>query len=367
MIDSKDISIIVQGAVKTKETTKCLKSLRKYLPQAEIILSTWEGSDVSVFDGLYDILIFNKDPGAVILHLDIKDVPNNLNRQLLSTKEGLKRATKKYAMKFRTDFCITSNEFLEYFDKYQARNEQYKLFERKLLCSTSFSRKNYGDNNEKGETLFHPADFWFFGLTTDLRKLFDETPLVNEPDFSNYFAKDENKAKISPYYSYCRKMTCQFASEQYIGYSAFVRNYPELHMDDASDFDEELIKKSRICMINNFIPLEFAQSGIYTDKYPYTKEEKFLGQQYLGLYNNHYYEQEYKIFCDSSFEIKAGNLLFKNAKITKAILKAYKHYYKLIDKETKPLKKLEEICISLPCAVVNLIIVLSFNFFINKK
>ena len=53
MIDSKDISVIVQGPINKKETPKCLKSIRKFLPEAEIILSTWQGTDISNLD--YDI------------------------------------------------------------------------------------------------------------------------------------------------------------------------------------------------------------------------------------------------------------------------------------------------------------------------
>ena len=60
-IDTKDISIVVQGAVDPKNTPKCLTSIRKYLPGAEIILSTWEGTDCTGLD--YDVLVLNKDPG----------------------------------------------------------------------------------------------------------------------------------------------------------------------------------------------------------------------------------------------------------------------------------------------------------------
>ena len=47
MIDSNDISVIVQGAINKNETTKCLQSIRQYLPGAEILLSTWDGSNIT--------------------------------------------------------------------------------------------------------------------------------------------------------------------------------------------------------------------------------------------------------------------------------------------------------------------------------
>lgn len=61
-MDTKDISVIVQGAINKNETIKCLQSIRHYLPGAEIILSTWEGSNITDLD--YDNLILSKDPGA---------------------------------------------------------------------------------------------------------------------------------------------------------------------------------------------------------------------------------------------------------------------------------------------------------------
>ena len=41
-IDTNDISVVVQGAIDQINTPKCLRSIRKRLPGAEIILSTWE-------------------------------------------------------------------------------------------------------------------------------------------------------------------------------------------------------------------------------------------------------------------------------------------------------------------------------------
>ena len=59
-IDTKDISVVVQGAIDKGYTPLCLKSIIKYLPESEIILSTWEGSEVDNLD--YDVLILSEDP-----------------------------------------------------------------------------------------------------------------------------------------------------------------------------------------------------------------------------------------------------------------------------------------------------------------
>ena len=62
MIDSKDISVVIQGAIDPIETKKCISSIKQYLPGAEIILSTWENSNLEGLE--YDHLVLSKDPGA---------------------------------------------------------------------------------------------------------------------------------------------------------------------------------------------------------------------------------------------------------------------------------------------------------------
>ena len=53
-IKSANISVVVQGAIGTN-TEQCLQSVRRFLPSAEIVLSTWVGADTTNLD--YDKLI----------------------------------------------------------------------------------------------------------------------------------------------------------------------------------------------------------------------------------------------------------------------------------------------------------------------
>ncbi len=140
-ITSRDISVVVQGPIHKTRTKKCLQSIRKNLPEAEIILSTWKGSDISSFERLYDILVENEDPGNALLRENAgKKLYNNLNRQLLSTQEGLKKASRKYAMKLRSDMILADNRFLNSFDRFQKRSENYVLFKHKILTCSLFTR-----------------------------------------------------------------------------------------------------------------------------------------------------------------------------------------------------------------------------------
>lgn len=353
MIESKEISIIVQGAIDKKETLKCLKSIKKVLPEAEIILSTWEGSNISNLAGLYDILVLNEDPGAQILEV-YKNKPfyNNINRQLFSTKEGLKRASRKYAMKLRSDLILTNDDFLQYFDKFQCRIDDYKLFERKILVPTLFTRYTIksGKLCERVLIPFHVSDWWFFGLKKDLDIYFADTPLVKEPEFTKYFTLDENECKKSPY----GKTTFKFAPEQYFGYECFSRNFDDIYMEDAADYSDELMEKFRKAFVNNFIILEYEQSGIYLNKYPYSKNEKFSGEQYMGLYNFYRYENEYKKYCDEDYEITTkSNKMFENENYGYDLLRVYKHISKLFNPKIKISYKIEQIFIGIPISIIS--------------
>lgn len=359
MIASNQISVIVQGSINKEETPKCLKSIRRFLPNAEIILSTWNGEDVLGFD--FDVLVLNNAPIAPIIEeIKHKTIYNNMNRQLLSTQAGLKKATRKFALKLRSDLILTNNSFLDYFNKFQNRTQNYNLFERKILTSTLFTRFNIklGKQSERVNMPFHISDWWFFGLREDLNKYFLETPLVTEPDFTNYFNLEENKSKKSPY---CSAMF-KFAPEQYFGYECFSRNFNDIYMEDCADYNDELMEKFRECLVNNFIVLEFEQSGIYLNKYKYSKNEKFSGDQYIDLYNFYRYECEYKKYCDTNYNITAHSSILDNENIGHALLRIYKHIATLTDENAPISQRLEQLFFGIPISFICYIFIV-----INEK
>lgn len=354
MIASNNISIILQGSIIKTETLKCLKSIRKYLPNAEIILSTWEGAEVEELEGLFDILVLNKDPEAVLM-TEFKMTYNNLNRQLLSTQEGLKRATRKYAMKLRSDLILTSNKFLKYFDEFPRRSENYQLFTHKVLVPAIFSRYSLkvSKNQAAFNVPFHPSDWWMFGLREDLNKYYLDTPLAPEPYFTKYFELEENRGLISPF----NDIKTKFTPEQYLCYEVFHRNFSDIYMKDVTDYSDELMEKSRECFVNNFIVLEFEQSGIYLKKYPFSKNEKFSGEQYIGLYNFHRYEEEYKKYCDSDYKITVHSPLFDNENLGCALLRVYKHVENFTCIKTPILQRLEQLFIGIPISIISYLVV----------
>lgn len=286
MISSKDISVVVQGAIDYKTIEKCLKSIRKYLPDAEIILSTWKNSDVNGLD--YDILIENEDPGAII-HDFVYGVDNNTNRQLVSTQEGLKVVKNKYILKLRTDFYLKGNNFLNYWDMFPTANINYKCFNHRVIVASVYSRET---SNVNGAALpFHPSDFYFFGETEDIKKYFLNTSLMPNEDLANYNYKYPHK---KPYLT----CTMRYTPEQYLCLS-FFRQFQTIDFDDWTDWNQENIELSNNLFFSNFIFLGPKESEIYSDKHSIALDNE---DKIAGLITFKQFVKKYTTMLDKDFE-----------------------------------------------------------------
>lgn len=250
MIDSKDISVIIQGAIKhwAKDT---IDSVRKYLPNAEIIVSTWVGENTECLD--VDFVIKNNDPGATKYNKE-RDVLNNCNRQLLSVKSGLQHATRKYSLKLRSDLYLESDSFLYYWDCFNQYDKNFLFFSHKIICSSIYSRLF---SDETGVPIpYHPSDFWMFGFTKDLRKYFCNTQMLAQKELGDYEFKYRDKV---PYFG----PMWRFPPEQYYCIS-FLKQYINMDLlcDDMSDWNCIKVDNSIKILFSNFIFLGYEQSGI---------------------------------------------------------------------------------------------------------
>jgi hypothetical protein len=313
MIDSKDISVVVQGAIKKELTPNCLKSIRKYLPKAEIILSTWDGSDVS---GLYyDILVLNKDPGGVKHDFAIYNATrsmNNFNRQLVSIQNGIEKANRNYILKLRTDLEITNAKFLNYWDEFSCRNEQYKLFNHRVLCSCLYSRENSCQSGTGYPIPFHPSDFWFFGEAQDIKDYFQNCPLQTKEEGGNWSFKYPTRV---PYFT----PLWRYAPEQTFCINFVKQHYPDLQFEDWSDWNSENIDLSNNIIYNNFVFLGYEQSGIYSKKH-YNAEK--IKDYIQGLITYKKFQDRYREYCDKNYMVKKTSIDYK--------IKLKKHYEKLV-------------------------------------
>jgi len=175
MILSKDISVVVQGPIHKQDnlTKRVLESVRTHLPDAELILSTWKGSDVDGLD--YDALVENEDSGKIN---NLLSGSENFLRQVTSTFSGLQKSSGKYVLKSRTDIFLSSSSLLENVSSYT--NQKSKNFFNWYIFTIP---KFFRDPRGFYKRLYHPSDIVQFGLRTDLLSLWELDAHIDKPIF----------------------------------------------------------------------------------------------------------------------------------------------------------------------------------------
>lgn len=289
---SKNLSIVVQGAIDKDVTPVVCKRLRRFFPGSRIILSTWEGENVSDLE--YDVLIQSIDPGGCknerIYDFDIEYI-NNTNRQLVSTQNGLSVAETKYTMKIRTDMIPTTNEFLELFDVYNDSTEELKIFKHKLLISDIYSRHYFAPQMTYVPLLFHPSDWLFFGYTEDVKTYFEKTVPMKEGDMGSYTDLVNPDMKTD---SKCQ-WNGRFLPEQYFAISALLNNGYTIEIKDWTDINADNMWQSEMFFMNNFVPLDFNHHGFLLPKYESFIENNTGGEnETKGLITYDVYKKVYE-------------------------------------------------------------------------
>lgn len=310
-IDNKDITVVVQGLVDKTNTLKCLNSIKTYLPNSYVIVSTWEGSDVKHIKDLCDKIIFNKDPGGTP-HYDQEDsILNNTNRQIVSTFEGIKEVKTRYTLKIRTDFYLTGNKFLDFFYKYNEFCDHLRVARRKILSCNLYARN---PNYKKLPFPFHPSDFALFGLTEDVYKVFN-VPLVSNEDALYFKTRPYPKANGLEFRSLPR-----YFPEQHI-WTNFL-NYKDLKF--TVDITRKNIINSEISFANNLVILSLKDLCIYSDK------PGLFEQAPHSCYNDKDWILLYSKYCQNIFnQTILDEISYRISKITFYGVKRFIFYKKI--------------------------------------
>lgn len=296
MIKSEEITVVLQGSTLPVCNDKmcvelAVKSIRKYLPGCKIIVSTWEG-EVLPENLQADRVIYSKDPGFQTHDGHPEGKPNNANRQIVSTRNGLRCVETKYALKMRTDFVMTGSGFLKYFDKYNEFEPEYKIFKKRVL---SFIIRNQVTMHSKNYKLpFHIADFSFFGLTEDLIKLYD-IPLVTEEEFL-WFATHTEFA--SGFYAKNR-----YTAEQHIWINCLRKDGVDVKCQHAANVNDEIEEQAERFLINNFYPIPAPRYGMDSSKEYLKSKNRFNINNFTDFYTKYEWLVLYKKYCDSSLKL----------------------------------------------------------------
>lgn len=241
-IDSALISVVVQGGVHPLFTPLCLESLRRALPRAVIILSTWKQLDPRGFD--CDELVLSDDPGARYSDSENK-VLNNFNRQLVSTQAGLRRVRTPYALKFRSDMVLGGADFLQFFGRYDAPKTPARYFKNRILVLDYYTR-----NPRILPVPFHPSDWVAFGNTRDLLDYYD-IPLQPPEEF-HWFLSHKKISDCFP------NLLMRYAAEQYFCIR-FLQKKEKVDVSCYYDAREENVTRTERFFAESLVVLDYGR------------------------------------------------------------------------------------------------------------
>ena len=171
-------TIVMQGPIDRKSSFT-LRTVIHYLnsyPNTNIVLSTWEDEDVSVFTELLQNPVHEQRFNIIQNCKPEYPGIGNINMQIISTQAGIRYASKKptkYLLKTRTDQCMFSRISLHYMESLVETYLSYDGSSRILSSSqATFLLRPYGlsDMLTFGE-FENVSSFWDVAL--DERKISD--------------------------------------------------------------------------------------------------------------------------------------------------------------------------------------------------
>lgn len=281
----KDITFIIQGPVYPEITNRTLLSVRKFFPDAQIIYSTCNLENTDILENC-DRIIISDDPGSFTYADRPGEKVNNINRQIISTLAGLKVCKTKYAMKLRSDFILTGNAFLQFWDEFSNFDNKYQVFEHKLLACSYFARNPSSDMPFP----FHPSDLAFFGYTTDLINFFDIALMTKDQAYWNL--KDRHQY--------------QYVPEQYLFINCLRKNGFEIKCNFYNDCTPENIEQTERFFASNFIFLTFDQFNLQPSKPTFSI--KVHPNAFKSCYTHIEWQNLYKKYVDNSYIIPRKDL-----------------------------------------------------------
>ena len=269
ILNESDLTFIIQGAISDSVTLKrSIQSIRKYFPNAKIILSTWKGSDCKKYD--IDDLVLSDDTKIVDYFYKNQNILNNINRQIISSKNGLKKSKTKYSVKLRNDMVFTSNNLLKILGNLKTNKCKHFDLRAELVTPTDLCI-----NPEKSSLLFHLNDWIVGGLTEDVKKVFD-IPLMNKKDLIYFKDKNLNIKKVYSlknwfndniqYIIHKKYLLPKFTPEQYI-YKSIALKKLKNNLIDTFCFDNNLLNIHKLFFENCISKNTLFDIGVMNSKH----------------------------------------------------------------------------------------------------
>jgi len=249
-VDSADITVVIQGPLyrdlePDRNIFTCIASIKRHLPRAEIIVSTWRHEDVSGVEA--DQLIVLDDPGCFV---DESGNQINTNRMLHSTLLGIRSAIRPYVMKLRADHNLVSAELAVIGEPDQTASGAPVLFDRPITLTTLYIR-----NPERVPMLFHISDLVQFGTREAMLALWDQ-PLLKREDVLN------KRPFRNPFGNFCGFSSAKRVAEQSLMLGAMCKHGIDVRLAHPCQVRMGNLKLWDAILRINFRVLDYREAGV---------------------------------------------------------------------------------------------------------
>ncbi|WP_199104559.1 WavE lipopolysaccharide synthesis family protein, partial [Aquitalea sp. ASV11] len=251
-IDPESISVVIQGPLcrnlaPNSGIIRCIESIRKHLPGAEIVVSTWNRECV---DDLQDCkVITSAEPSEFY---DISGNQINTNRLIRSTRVGIETATREYVLKFRADHLLTNATIASIAEYDDSVTEKDRLLRCPITVTNLFIR-----NPSRVPMLFHLSDIIQFGLRDDMLKIWDQDLLAEE----NHFI--QGKISRNPFGNFIGYSNLRVVPEQAIIIRWLRSCGFEITIDHVCHVTRKMLILWEGILANNFNVIDWQDSGIH--------------------------------------------------------------------------------------------------------
>ena len=303
-INEKDITVIIEGPIEKNISNKVINNFLKRFLKSNIIISTH--IDQKLYKKFYlkkNITIIKNNYPNIGYYRDKPKSPHSANLYIQTCGSALKIVTTKYCLKARYDMFFKNKNFLKFFDKFNLFDDKAKFVKKRILVSS-----HYTINPHKLPLPFHISDWFFFGLTEDLKKLF-YIKKSSEPTQSRWFEKKKKPFKINLDY-YCR-----YRPEQYL-WKSFITKFIKINFQNSYHASYKNIYFSDKIVANNTVIIQPDLAGFISLKHKNFDNRRDL---YLFDFNYNFYDwlKLYKKYCNLNFDLSG----FKN---NKSIIRTFK-------------------------------------------
>jgi hypothetical protein len=263
---NSEITFCIQGQISISEqninqTQALVESIEHYFPGSPIVFATWRmGSKINLQCKNRIKVIELEDPGSGVRYFGSSQ-PNNINRQIRSSRAALEAAQTEYAVKIRSDMIFTSNRIRRVLQRLpHTCVSSNSFFEKYVVVLDRLTIDPLGPL----AIPMHPGDQIQAGLLADVRKYWsvDEIRYQDENYFSSETMKNELKAGLH---------IPKHRAESYF-WKEVVRAHTGQDLESLVTKEEDLELSTITTFAHNIIPLNKKSIGVQSQKYSWGLE-----------------------------------------------------------------------------------------------